>query len=170
VRGRVGALALIRPEEDPARQRSYDVPVLAFADGQETTMMNFAALCSLGSVVSLAFGLAFLLAPGATLALYGLVSSEPGLPLMGRFFGSALLGVGLVMGSLRPLTDGTVQRGVGIAQVAYCVVGALVSVYGTLSGAMNGMGWSAVAIYVFFALAWAPHALGRAGSARTLAH
>jgi hypothetical protein len=71
---------------------------------------------------------------------------------MGRYFGVALIGIGLVCWLARDVTDGKAQRSIILALLISNIIGVIVSVQGTLSGVMSAVGWSAVGIYVLLGL------------------
>ena len=100
----------------------------------------------IGAVVALAFGFAFLIAPAVALQLYG-VHDTTELLVGYRYFGVALLTIGLVTGAMRSCGDPTILRPVLIALGTGNAVGVLVSAWATVSGALNGLGWLNVLIY-----------------------
>ena len=57
--------------------------------------MRLGTLLRLAGLLALAFGIGFLFAPARVLSMYGL-AAEPTVVLMARFFGSALVQLGLV--------------------------------------------------------------------------
>ena len=73
--------------------------------------MRLRTLLLIGGLLGLVFGLAFLLFPQATLRLYG-VAPDPAIVLMSRFFGAALVQIGLVLYLIRDVGDPRTQRGV----------------------------------------------------------
>jgi hypothetical protein len=116
--------------------------------------MNFGLVCLLGYVTAGLFGLAFLLAPEVTGALYGVTGWNPGTTGIARYFGIGLLFTAAAAYAVRPTTDHALQRRFAVSFSGASAVGALLSIQLVLSGAMNAMGWSTVAIYVFFAVVW----------------
>jgi hypothetical protein len=58
--------------------------------------MRLSTLLLIAGLLALVFGLGFLLAPRPMLTLYG-VPTDPSVGLMARFFGAALVQVGLVL-------------------------------------------------------------------------
>lgn len=99
-----------------------------------------------GGVLAIAFGLSFLLVPGMVLPMYG-APTDTATVLMSRFFGVALLQVGLMLYLLRETRDTATQRAMALAGVVGSVAGVVVSLLGVLGGAVNALGWSTVAIY-----------------------
>ena len=82
---------------------------------------------------------------------FGVSSSET---LLARFFGVDLLVVGLVLWMGKDLNRVS-SRPIVTANLIGNVVGFIVAAAGTLSGVMNGFGWSAVLIYLLLALGFA---------------
>jgi len=116
--------------------------------------MNFSLLCMLAYVVTGLFGLAFLLAPEVTGAFYGISGWNPGTTGIARYFGTGLLFTAAAAYAVRPSTDPSLQRRFAGLFSTASVIGALLSIQLVLAGATNALGWSTVAIYVFFAAAW----------------
>ncbi len=129
--------------------------------------MKLRALLVLTALVSLVYGVAFVLAPGQPLALYG-ITTGPGELLMGRFYGAALLGFAMLAWSARNVIDAAAQRAVVLGFLVFTVIGLVISVRGTLAGTMSGVGWSAAAIFLVFALGFGYFQAGRAKPASTL--
>ena len=69
-----------------------------------------------GGVIAIAFGLSFLLVPGTVLPMYG-APADAATVLMSRFFGVALLQVGLMLYLLRETRDAATQRSMALAGV-----------------------------------------------------
>jgi hypothetical protein len=116
--------------------------------------MRIASLLLVAGVLSLVFGLGFLLIPAALLPMYG-IEPLPGTVVMARFFGVALLNLGVALYLVREVRDAAVQRGLVLAGVVGCTAGVAVALMGQLSGVVNAMGWSTVAIYGGLLLAYA---------------
>ena len=116
--------------------------------------MKLTTLLSINAVVALAYALGLLLVPASLLKVYGLTSG-PGERLMAQFFGVALVAVGLLTWLARNVADPSAQRAFILALLISDAVGLLVALLGTLSGVMNVVGWSAVAIYLLLGLGYA---------------
>jgi len=112
------------------------------------------SLLIISTVVTLVYGIFFVLTPATVLSLYG-VTQGPSVELMGQYFGSALLAVGLLTWATRNVADSEVQRPIIVALLITDVIGVIVSVLGTVSGVMSAVGWSAVGIYLLLALGFA---------------
>ncbi len=106
-----------------------------------------------GAVLALAFGIGFLVMPAVVLSIYAVPGDAPTV-LMARFFGLALLQVGVTFWLLKETRDAGTQRGLAIGGALGAVAGILVALMGTLAGTLNAMGWSVVAIYAVLLFAY----------------
>jgi len=109
--------------------------------------MILSAFLAVGSIIGLLYRVAFLLAPESVLAAYGM-QSNPAAALGYRYFGVALLTIAVLAWLVRYSTDWIALRSILIGYAVGNVAGVLVSLWATISGIMNGMGWSAVLIYL----------------------
>jgi hypothetical protein len=122
--------------------------------------MRLSTLLLIGGLLGLVFGLGFLLVPRPMLTLYG-VPTDPSVVLMARFFGAALLQVGLVLYLIRDVGDPRTQRGVVIGSFIGSVVGLVVALTGQFWDLVNQFGWSTVAIYGLLTLGYGSIMFGR---------
>jgi len=125
--------------------------------------MKFNNLLILNTVLALVFGVGLVLMPATVAAMYG-IAPEPAVNLMGQFFGTELLAVGLLAWFARNISDSKTQGAITLAFVIANVVGLVVSVMGTLSGVMNAVGWSAVVIYLVLSLGYAYFQFAKPGA------
>jgi len=88
--------------------------------------MRLRTLLLIGGLLGLVFGIGFLLGPRPMLTLYG-VSADPPVVLLARFFGAALVQVGLVFYLIRDVGDPKTQRGVVIGSFIGSVAGLVVA-------------------------------------------
>lgn len=93
------------------------------------------------------------------------VSADPTVVLMSRFFGAALVQLGLVLYLLRDAGDPRTQRGVVIGSFIGSVAGLVVALTGQFWGLVNQFGWSTVAIYGLLTLGYSFFVFGRPPSA-----
>ena len=122
--------------------------------------MRLRSLLLLAGVIALAFGLAFLLVPKPMLGLYG-VAVDPEIVLISRFFGAALVQLGMVLYLIRDVGDLRTQRGVVIGSFLGSVAGLVVALTGQFWGVVNQFGWSTVAIYGLLTLGYGSFMFGR---------
>lgn len=115
--------------------------------------MNLRNLYLINMVVAFVFGLALLLGASTVLAFYGM-KTGPSEELEAQLFGSALLIPALLSWFAKDFADAQARRGTVISFFVSAAVGFIVSLLGTLSGAMKSAGWSAVIIFLFFALGY----------------
>ena len=98
------------------------------------------------AVLSLLFGIGFVLAPGQVLSNYG-IADTPSLAVMSRLFGGLLLGTAVIQWSARDFSEAAV-RPVLIGLCIGDVVNLAVSAMATMAGTINALGWSTVLIYL----------------------
>ena len=115
--------------------------------------MNTRTVMTVAAVVGLIFAVGLLLMPAFMGTLYG-TGTGPSHLLLSRFFGTALLALGLINWLARDAEYATLHP-ILIGNLVGDSVGAIVSVTGILGGAMSSFGWSAVVIYVLLALGFA---------------
>jgi hypothetical protein len=108
--------------------------------------MNVKVFLAIAAAIAIIYGVAFVLIPDLVLASYGM-TTDPSTVLSARYFGLTLLGLGLVAWLVRETSDGKALRGLLSGLAVQSVIGLVVSIWGTRSGTMNAMGWSAVLIY-----------------------
>jgi uncharacterized membrane protein YfcA len=122
--------------------------------------MPLRTLFLIAGLIALVFGLGFLLMPRPVLAMYG-IPPDPTVVLMTRFFGAALVQIGLVLYLIRDVGDPRTQRGVVIGSFIGSVAGLVVALTGQFWGLVNQLGWSTVAIYGLLTLGYGSHIFGR---------
>ena len=122
--------------------------------------MRLGTLLRLAGILALAFGIGFLFAPARVLSMYG-VAAEPTVVLLARFFGSALVQLGLVFYLIRDVSDPTTRRGVVIGSFLGSLAGFVVSLTAQFWGLVNSFGWSSVAIYGALLLGYGSFVFGR---------
>ena len=127
--------------------------------------MDFRAVATLGALMTLPFGLMFLAMPEQAAALYGHADAAPYTLFMSRLFGVNLLLFVGALWALRGARDPDLQRTAAILLATLTTLGTVVTAWGVLSGAVNEIGWSSVAVYAFFIVAWGRVALS-AGQTR----
>lgn len=102
-------------------------------------------------IVAAIFGLAFLFFPEMSLRMYG-VPTDPHNLMQSRYFGSALLALGLLWFLARDTQDAPAIRAMLVSGLVGDIAGAVISA-SAAGGLQNGMAWMSVAIYAAFAVA-----------------
>jgi hypothetical protein len=108
--------------------------------------MKLSLVYIFNTIVALTYSFLLLLFPAQLLALHG-IAPDPSALLMGRYFGVALLGMGLTTWLARNSAASEARDAITLGFLISYIPGVLVSLYGTLSGGMNALGWLAVAVY-----------------------
>lgn len=118
--------------------------------------MNYKFMFVLNALVAFALGVVFLVIPAKALGFFGTETYAATL-LMGRFFGSAMVALGLVLWFAKDTSEPAVQRGIGIALLVSAIIGLIVNVIGisSASGVIRNNGWMPIVVYVLFALGYA---------------
>jgi hypothetical protein len=95
--------------------------------------MNLKMFLMIAAAIAVFYGIAFLLIPNFVMTFYGITTSAPAI-LMSRFFGVALLSLGLVTWFLTVTSDWTALRGLLLSSSIGNATGVLVSAWGTVTG------------------------------------
>jgi hypothetical protein len=113
--------------------------------------MRLNVLLVVAAVIAGVFGVAFVVASGPLLSIYGVTLDKAG-TLVAQLFGASLIGIAVLNWLARNVTDPDARQAVVFANVAQDVVGFVVILIGQLAGIPNALGWSNVAIYLVLAL------------------
>jgi hypothetical protein len=112
--------------------------------------MKLSTVLTVTAVITFIFGLAFIVAPAASVGLYGSKLDTTG-QFIGRYFGAALLALAFVA----YLNRENASRGLQVGFFVGMVLGLVVSVYDALAGTHNALVWLNVVIYLLLALGFA---------------
>ncbi len=115
--------------------------------------MKLGTLFVVTAIVTGLFGIGFVLAPAQVLAPYG-VEAGAELEYLGRTFGAALILVAVLTWSARNAPDSPARRAIVLSIFVGDAIGLVVTLMGQLEGMVNALGWSTVAIYALFTLAY----------------
>ena len=115
--------------------------------------MNRRTFLTIAALLALGYAAGLILIPAFMNSTYGLGGSDSEI-LLARFFGVELLVLGLVTWLAKDLT-GAMLAPLITGNLIGDAVGTVIALMGTLSGVMNAVGWSAVAIYAFLTLGFA---------------
>jgi hypothetical protein len=111
-------------------------------------------LLVVAAVIAAVFGVAFVLASGPLLAVYGITLDKAG-TLVAQLFGALLIGFAVLNWFARNVTDPDARQAVVFGNLAGDAVGFVVILIGQVAGIANAVGWSSVAIYLLLALGFA---------------
>lgn len=116
--------------------------------------MRLNTLLVVSAAIAAVYGVAFVVASGPLLAIYGITLDKAG-TLVAQLFGTALIGYAILNWLARNVTDPEARRAVVWTNLATDAIGFVVILLGQLAGIANALGWSSVAIYLLLALAFA---------------
>ena len=108
--------------------------------------MTSRSLLTITAVVAVLYGLGFVLIPDTINAIYG-VPSDPHTALYTRFFGSALLGFGVINWFAKDFGSWDAIRGVLVGIVVTTAIGGLIALFAVVTGLSNAMTWTSVLVY-----------------------
>lgn len=106
---------------------------------------------AVAGIVSLLFGIVFLLAPEFSVKQYG-VPADPHVLMVGRYFGSMLVANGTIFWFARSTRDDVALRALLLGAVVGNVPQLLISAWAALAGLQNAMAWSSVLVNVLLLL------------------
>ena len=109
--------------------------------------MKLSTLFVIAAIVSFIFGLGFIIAPVASINLYGNTLEGVGV-FIARYFGAALLGYAF----LAWLNRNSTSKGITAGFFAAMVLGLVVSIYDAFAGTHNALVWLNVVIYLLLSL------------------
>ena len=112
--------------------------------------MKLSSFLAAKAIISLAFGLGFVVIPAVVWSIYGL-TLDPAEIMMTRFFGACLLGIGLICWFTRN-ADFKVLKGITLSLCIADTIGFIIALTAQLSDIVNTLGWINVAIWLFLAL------------------
>jgi len=99
------------------------------------------------TLAGLSYAAGFLIIPATIMSWHG-ITADAYTILMARYFGVALLGIGLVTWLVRNAPESNTRDGIATGLALSYIVGFAVSLQGTLTGQMNALGWLPVAVYL----------------------
>jgi hypothetical protein len=116
--------------------------------------MNLKVFMLIASIVALIFGLGFILAPAASLQLYGTTTDTTGL-FLGRYLGASLIGLSAVVFLTRNAEPSASRKGLLTGLFVTMLLGFVVALYDKFAGAGNDLIWLNVVIYLLLAVGFA---------------
>jgi hypothetical protein len=116
--------------------------------------MNRSILLTVAAVIAIIYGLAFVISPAWVSSLHGMASS-PQSELLGRGFGAALLGLGVMAGLARNAPGSVALSAILRGSFVFNVIQAVVLLIAVTGGVISAMGWVPVVINVLLAIGFA---------------
>jgi len=118
--------------------------------------MSYKVLFVLNALVAVVVGLGFLIKPDVALPLLGVTEQYASTLWASRYFGSAMLALGLVLWFAKE-ADTSVQKGMGWGLFISTLVGLVVTLAATFAdnAVLRQNAWIPVVIYVLFGLGYA---------------
>ena len=113
--------------------------------------MKIKSMMSIKAIVVIFFGLGFLFITQTTMTLYGMTINSGGIAAS-RLLGQMYIVIALVLWFCRNTSEASTKKAFAISITFGDAIGTVVSLMAVLSGAMNFLGWSAVAIYLLFTI------------------
>ena len=115
--------------------------------------MNYRLMFMINAFLAVVLGLGFLIVPNRILGQFG-VDGYAATKLLSQFFGTAMLGLGLLLWFAKDVTDANLQKGMGIALLVGAVAGLFITVMGTTSGVLRANWWIALIVYAILGAAY----------------
>jgi hypothetical protein len=122
--------------------------------GKRRSEMKLKTFMIITAIVAAVFGIAFVLATGQVIRLYG-NEPTPIVNYVGKLFGGSLFAFAVLLWWARNITDPIARRAIVLSLLVADVIGFIVSLAAQLGGVVNALGWSTVGIYLFFSIGFA---------------
>jgi hypothetical protein len=109
--------------------------------------MKLETFLKVHAVISLLFGIGFIFMPAIVLSYYTTVEVNDVGAFMSRLYGTALLTFAAVLWFASDTDDSAARRAIVKGFFYTAAIGAAVALHHQLTGQINALGWSTVAIY-----------------------
>ena len=113
--------------------------------------MKIKTIMSIKAIVVIFFGLGFLFLTRTIMSLFGMSVDSGGITT-GQLLGQMYTLIALLLWLCRNTTEASTKKAFAISVTIGDAIGTVVSLLAVLSGSMNALGWSAVAIYLIFTI------------------
>jgi hypothetical protein len=113
--------------------------------------MKLKTLLVINAAISIVFGLTFVLIPWQVVSLYG-IEPNPPLNYVGQLFGAALITFAILSWTARNVAESDARSAIVRAFFIGDGIGFIVSLIAQLTGVVNALGWSTVAIYLLLTI------------------
>ncbi|MHA2092736.1 MAG: hypothetical protein ACW98K_17970 [Candidatus Kariarchaeaceae archaeon] len=105
------------------------------------------------TIAALGYSIGLLVVPSTVMTLHG-VSLDQSAQLMARYFGVALLGIGLITWLGRNADASQARDAITLGLPVSYIAGFVLSLYSTISGQMNALGWLPVVVYLLLIIGY----------------
>lgn len=113
--------------------------------------MNLKTLFVITTIITLVFGVLFIVIPTQFYSWYG-IDSNVALDYIGRLFGAALIAVGLISWQARNAADSDARRAIVLSFFIADGIGFIIALIGQLNHVVGNLGWLTVIIYLLISL------------------
>ncbi|MCG6912836.1 hypothetical protein LJE86_02880 [bacterium BMS3Abin03] len=113
--------------------------------------MNLKTLFVITTIITLVFGILFIVIPTQFYSWYG-IDSNMALDYIGRLFGAALIAVGLISWQARNAADSDARRAIVLSFFIADGIGFIIALIGQLNHVVGNLGWLTVIIYLLISL------------------
>jgi hypothetical protein len=111
-------------------------------------LMKRSTFMAIAAVLAVVFGLGFILVPEQLMSIYGITLETAG-QWIGRYLGSAFIGIAVLTWFARDAEPGEGLRAVVLGDFVASVLGLVVAILNAITGTGNALVWSNVVIYLF---------------------
>jgi hypothetical protein len=115
--------------------------------------MKYSTVFIFNTIAALGYAAGLLIIPTFIMTWHG-ITHDPSTILMARYFGVALLGIGLVTWMARNTVDSNARDAITIGLPISYIAGFVLSVQATMAGQMNALGWLPVVVYFLLILGY----------------
>ena len=115
--------------------------------------MKLQTLMVIKAIVCLVLGVPIVLAPVFTYSLFG-ATLNPGGVFAAQEYGASLIGNLMLTWFARKAVESDARRAILLDLCIYDAIGVVITLIALLNGALGILGWGALLIYLFFALAF----------------
>ena len=116
--------------------------------------MKLNTFLKIHAVIALVFGLGFVFIPALILSFYTPVELNEAGVFMARLFGSAILTYAAVLWFASDTPDSEAKRAIVKGFFFTMLIGLAVTLHFQLTGPINALGWTTVALYGFLAVSY----------------
>ncbi|MDH5605865.1 MAG: hypothetical protein OEY93_03160 [Anaerolineae bacterium] len=113
--------------------------------------MNLKTTFTINAIVTVLFGLGFILMPGTLTGMYGVTLSEAGL-YVGSLLGATFVGMAVMSWMAKDASESEARRSIVLGLFVGDGIAFILALLGQLNGVVNSLGWLTVALYLFFAV------------------